>query len=207
MDAVVEAAENTIVMKLRPRIRRWIYARSEDTSGSSLKFSKSETIEAVSKILKYAKEKEKGTFTPCREKDELSLRLGNPEHTGRVRGLGKLTIWKHGFLEEQHMYKKYSRGRASELELQVKALVDKALEVRELSTKPQTLMGPPGELTIVASPLDVPSSQGSNATGTVVDRIWEPTSCILGVLISILCAASGTVIPSRRTTLGSRCTP
>jgi hypothetical protein len=44
-------------------------------------------------------------------------------------------------------------------------------------------MGPPGELTIVASPLDVPSSQGSNATGTVVDRIWEPTSCILGVLI------------------------
>jgi hypothetical protein len=92
MDAVVEAAGNAIVMKLRPRIRRWIYARSEDTSGSSLKFSKSETIEAVSKILKYAKEKEKGTFTPCREKDELSLSLGNPEHTGRVRGLGKLTI-------------------------------------------------------------------------------------------------------------------
>jgi hypothetical protein len=62
-----------------------------DESGSSLKFAKSETIEAVSRILKYAEDKEKGTFTPSRERDELSLALGNPEHTGHVRGLGKLT--------------------------------------------------------------------------------------------------------------------
>ena len=45
--------------------------------------------------------------------------------------------------------------------------------------EPQTPMGPPRELVVVGSPPDVPSSQGSNATGTPVDRIWEPTSYTL----------------------------
>jgi hypothetical protein len=91
MDAEAEVFGNMTVKKLKPRIRCWIYARSVDQSGSSLKFAKSETIEAVSRILKYAKDKEKDTFTSSRERDELSLGLGNPEHTCRVRGLGKLT--------------------------------------------------------------------------------------------------------------------
>jgi hypothetical protein len=60
-----------------------------DQFDSSLKFAKLETIEAVSRILKYVEDKEKGTFTPSRERNEFSLGLGNPEHTGRVRGLGK----------------------------------------------------------------------------------------------------------------------
>jgi hypothetical protein len=47
--------------------------------------------EAVSKILKYAKDKEKGSFKPSRERDELSLTLENSEHTGRTRDLRKRT--------------------------------------------------------------------------------------------------------------------
>jgi hypothetical protein len=43
MDAEAEASGNTIVTKLKPCIRRWMYARSVDESGSSLKFTKSET--------------------------------------------------------------------------------------------------------------------------------------------------------------------
>jgi hypothetical protein len=54
--------------------------------------------------------------------------LGNPEHTGRVRGLGKLTIWKHKFQDDRHMYKKHGRDWESNLELQVAALVAKVLE-------------------------------------------------------------------------------
>jgi hypothetical protein len=54
-----------------------------DESGSSLKFAKLETTEAVSRILKYDEGNEKGTFTPSRERGELSLGLGNPEHIGR----------------------------------------------------------------------------------------------------------------------------
>jgi hypothetical protein len=95
MEQEVEAFGNTEVTKLKPRIKCWIFTRSVEESGSSLKFAKPETKEAVSRILKYAEDKEKGTFTPSRERDELSLALGNPEHTGRVRGLGKQTTWKH----------------------------------------------------------------------------------------------------------------
>ena len=66
--------------------RNWIYPRSAESSGSNLKFDKPETQEAVSMILKYAKDKEKGSFNPFRERDELSRGLGNKEHIGRTRG-------------------------------------------------------------------------------------------------------------------------
>jgi hypothetical protein len=89
MEPEVEASGNTTVMKLKPCIQCWIYA-SVDQSCSSLKFAKLETTEAVSRILKYVEDKEKGTFTPSRERDELSLVLRNLEHTCHVRGLRKL---------------------------------------------------------------------------------------------------------------------
>jgi hypothetical protein len=77
------------------------------------------------------------------------------------------------------MYKKHGRNRESYLELQVKALVAKALSEQGVNTEPRTLMEPPGELALIGSPPDVPSSQGSNASATVVDHIRVPTSCIL----------------------------
>jgi hypothetical protein len=61
----------------------------------------------------------------------------------------------------------------------VKALVAKALLEQGVNTEPWTLMGPPGELALIGSPPDVPSSQGSNASATIVNRIRVPTSCIL----------------------------
>jgi hypothetical protein len=109
MEAEAEASRNTEVPKLKPRLKQWIYARSVDSSGSSLKFAKPETREVVSRILKYAEDKDKGAFTPSRERDELTLALGNPEHTGCTRGLGKRTSWKHEFIEDRHMYKKHGR--------------------------------------------------------------------------------------------------
>jgi len=105
--------------------------------------------------------------------------LGNPEYTGRVRGIGKRTTWKYGFEEDRDMYKKHGRDQESNLELQVKALVAKALEEQGLSTEPRILMTSPGELALVGSPPKVPSSQGSTVATTPVDRIWEPTSCTL----------------------------
>jgi hypothetical protein len=56
------------------------------------------------------------------------------------------------------MYKKHGRDRKSNLELQVAALVAKVLEEKGLSTEPQTLLGPLGELALVGSPPDVPNS-------------------------------------------------
>ena len=89
MDKEAAAAGNIDVMNLKVRSGNWIYARSTESFGSSLKFNKQETQEAVSRILKYAKDKEKGSFNPSRERDELSLGLRNNEHTGHTRGLGK----------------------------------------------------------------------------------------------------------------------
>ena len=48
---------------LKVRSRNWILGRSTSTKASSgLKFSNLETEQAVSEILKYAKDKEKGSF-------------------------------------------------------------------------------------------------------------------------------------------------
>jgi hypothetical protein len=72
------------VKNLNNYLKQWIYARSMDSS--DLKFAESETEKVVSRILKYAEDTEKGTFTPSRERDELSLSLANPEHTGTPGG-------------------------------------------------------------------------------------------------------------------------
>jgi hypothetical protein len=75
------------VKELKKRLKQWIYARSVDSS--DLNFVE-DIEEAVSRILKCVEDSENGVFTPSRERDELSVGLGNPEHTGRTRGLGKL---------------------------------------------------------------------------------------------------------------------
>ena len=62
------------------------------------------------------------------------------------------------------MYKKHGRDRETSLELQVKALVAKALEEQGLSMELRILMTLLGELALVGSPPKVPSSQGSTAT-------------------------------------------
>ena len=113
------------------------------------------------------------------------------------------------------MYKKHGRDREANLELQVKVL-----EKQGLSMEPRALMAPPGELALVGSPLEVPSSQGSTIATTLVDRIREPTSCTLVCLsgrqnivmevatsVAILPVAYTIIIRYCRTTLGSRCIP
>ena len=86
MDEEAATAGNIDVANLKVRSRNLIYARTAESSGGNLMFDKPETQEAVSKILKYAKDKDKGSFKLSRERDELSLALVNLEHIGRTRG-------------------------------------------------------------------------------------------------------------------------
>ena len=44
------------------------------------------------------------------------------------QGARERTTWKQGFEEDRHMYKKHGRDQETSLELQLKALVVKALE-------------------------------------------------------------------------------
>jgi hypothetical protein len=124
LDAAADASRDPKkqnMKNLRKCLKQWIYARSVDSS--YLKFAEPKTEKAISSILKLSEDMKKGTFTPFRERDKLSVGLGNPEHTGHTRGIGKRTTWKQGFPAESNMYKKHSRDREFNLELQVKALV------------------------------------------------------------------------------------
>ena len=56
------------------------------------------------------------------------------------------------------MYKKHGRDWDANLELQVKAIVAKALEEQGLSMEPRILVTSPEELALVGSPPKVPSS-------------------------------------------------
>ena len=89
MDEEAAAAGDIDVTNLKVCSRNWIYAMSTESSGGNLKFGKPETQEAESRILEYAKDKEKGSFNPSRERDELSLALGNVGNTGCTKKLGK----------------------------------------------------------------------------------------------------------------------
>ena len=51
-----------------------------------------------------------GKFHPDRENDELTKALGNPEKSGRTRGLGPDVPWIIGFPEQRETYR--SRERA-----------------------------------------------------------------------------------------------
>ena len=101
-----EAAESEVynLKGVSKRAKHWILGRNLEAS-NALKFNNPETEQAVSKILKYGEEKLQGSFKPSRERDDLSLALGNPEYTGRVKGIGKRTTWKYGFEEDRDMYK------------------------------------------------------------------------------------------------------
>jgi phosphoenolpyruvate carboxylase len=61
------------------------------------------------KIVKEIKEG-KRKFTPDREKDLLTLVLGNDEYGGRTRGFSPSYLWWLGFAKDQETYK--SRARA-----------------------------------------------------------------------------------------------
>ena len=75
------------------------------------------------------------------------------------------------------MYKKHGRDQETSLELQVKALVVKALEEQGLSMEPRILVTPPGELALVGSPLKVLSSQGDeNMTPSDTTIVYKVSS-------------------------------
>ena len=53
----------------------------------------------VTKLRHYIDAAQQGTFVLDREKDELTMALGNPEHPGRTRGTPGSIPWKAGFTD------------------------------------------------------------------------------------------------------------
>ena len=70
----------------------------------------------VKKLKHYIDAMQQGMFVPDREKDELTMALGNPEHPGRTRGTPGSVPWKAGFpdacsYKSQERRKKWSRPK------------------------------------------------------------------------------------------------
>jgi hypothetical protein len=69
-----------------------------------------------------------GLFQSDRGNDLLKKAFGNPEHMGRIRGVGSQMPWKHGFLEASTSYKKcdrYMKTYEEKIEDKVNTLFEK----------------------------------------------------------------------------------
>jgi len=87
--------------QLGHRGSRWVRARvPEKKANSSLSFADPIVEEAAKNIFKVTAKQQAGEFKPQREKDVLTVALGNLEHPGHVRGISSKEGWKEGFGQE-----------------------------------------------------------------------------------------------------------
>ena len=61
--------------------------RGNHESEAGLSWPDPMTDEAAKNILAMVAKQKEGSFKPSRERDTLSVGLGNPDHLGRVRGV------------------------------------------------------------------------------------------------------------------------
>jgi len=129
--------------QLGRRGSRWVRAHvpaKEAKSGFS--FSDPMVDEAAKNIFAVAAKQQEGKFKPQREKDVLTVALGNPEHPGHVRGISSKEGWKEGFRPEwEAMYRKWDRYK-EEMSNYFKEKAKR--EVEEVMSK--ILSNPPPEL-------------------------------------------------------------
>jgi hypothetical protein len=82
-------------------------AQSNLTGDGTLVYKKLE----VAAVKENAAKQKLCLFQSDMENDELNAALGNPQHTGRIRGVGSQISWKHDFLKDYTSYKKGDRYR------------------------------------------------------------------------------------------------
>jgi len=92
---------------VEPRGRRWLLARQpKEIEPGCFTWTDPKVDEAAKNNLAVAAKQKEGSFKPSRERDALTVGLGNPEHPGRVRGLSSKLGWKEGFPDYADMYRK-----------------------------------------------------------------------------------------------------
>jgi len=140
---------------------------------SRVGLTKPENEEIVWKILGYNKKQKDGQFIPNREKDALTLSLGNKEHGGRVRGISSKVNWKEGFVRDRARYKRHERfmqmireeAEAIFSERVLGLCLDQIHQFDVVNDQPRSLAIPTEtEPSMVADPLD---------------RISVPTPCLI----------------------------
>jgi hypothetical protein len=73
---------------IEERTQHWLLARSNLTEDDTLVYKKKEVVTVQQMALQITAKQRLCLFQSDRENDQLKEALGNPEHTGRIRGVG-----------------------------------------------------------------------------------------------------------------------
>jgi hypothetical protein len=117
--------------KWPPCVKNWFFhhgGRLDPETGLEVYGQKLET--ARCQLAFAIQAKEIGAFKPNREKDELTYAIETAEHTGRTRGLGRNTSWKHGFPNDRETYRSRERSK-EEQAARVAMLEEMVLQAQE----------------------------------------------------------------------------
>jgi hypothetical protein len=88
----------------------WIRVRKPWETEAGVSFDDPTLKEATKNIFAMAAKQSQGIFKPQRERDILTVGLGNPEHPGCVRGILSKEGWKEGFGPQwEGLYRKRDR--------------------------------------------------------------------------------------------------
>jgi hypothetical protein len=82
---------------IEERTQQWLLARSNLTEDGTLVYKKKEVAAVQEKALQVVAKQRLCVFQSDRENDQLNAALGNPKHTGCIRGIGSQMSWKHDF--------------------------------------------------------------------------------------------------------------
>ena len=97
----------------------------------------------VKKLQQYIEVAQQGTFVPDREKDELTMALGNPEHPGRTRGTPGSIPWKVGFPDAGGYKSQERRKKLQQTQMQALQARVQAIEEREANRSKRTAEASP----------------------------------------------------------------
>jgi hypothetical protein len=87
-------------------IRNWIQGCSRTDDSGRFITSSSEVTSMVEKAKTLTAKEKTGEFKSQWERDQLSAALENEEHRSRTRAISSVALWKEGFADESHLYKK-----------------------------------------------------------------------------------------------------
>jgi hypothetical protein len=91
---------------LDERSRNWALARQLVVTPEGVTFRNPTTTEIYNRLQQITEQQKLGLLKPDREKDQLTVVTGTPEHTGRVHGLSSTIGWAKGFVKDIGSYKK-----------------------------------------------------------------------------------------------------